>query len=54
MKHDHSKFILCPRDKGMSKRHVDICAKCRWKKRCRAYKTYVQPYLPMAFFTKKA
>jgi hypothetical protein len=52
MKHDQSKFILCPKDKGLARRHVEICAKCRRKKKCRAYKSYIEPCFPLAFFSK--
>ncbi|MEW6664044.1 MAG: hypothetical protein AB1512_02330 [Thermodesulfobacteriota bacterium] len=44
-----SNFIVCPKSKNLSRRHVDVCRTCRGSKKCKAYQEYLQPLLPLRF-----
>ena len=46
MKREKSEiYILCPR-KGNPRKHINVCQKCRYLKKCKAYQRYLQPELP--------
>ena len=47
--HHADPYIVCYKSKGQSKKHVAVCKRCRYKKRCRAYQLYWQPELPLTF-----
>jgi hypothetical protein len=44
--HHADPYILCTRLKGNPKKHIAVCHKCKWNKKCRAFKLYWQPELP--------
>ncbi len=47
-----TKFIVCSRYKNIPRKHVEVCRRCRWNGKCGAYQEYLQPYLPLHFFSK--
>ena len=38
-------YILCKK-KGKPRKHIDVCWKCRYREKCKAYHGYMQPELP--------
>jgi hypothetical protein len=44
--HHADPYILCTRYKGNPKKHIAVCHKCKWNRKCRAFKLYWQPELP--------
>ncbi|MCG6910013.1 MAG: hypothetical protein LJE94_07815 [Deltaproteobacteria bacterium] len=47
--HHADPYIVCHRNKGRSKKHIAVCQRCRWRKKCRAFRLYWQPELPFTF-----
>lgn len=41
-------YILCSK-KGNPRKHINVCRKCRYRKKCKAYQRYIQPELPFVF-----
>ena len=42
-------YVTCAKNKGKPRKHIAVCNRCRWKKKCRAYQLYWQPELPFVF-----
>jgi len=33
-------YLICRRGKGQQKKHIAVCARCRWQSNCESYQTY--------------
>ncbi len=39
------KYVVCPKTKGLQKKHIAICEKCNIRKNCHPYQEYFQAYI---------
>jgi len=46
-------YLTCPRYKGRPKKHLSVCRKCPWNRKCIAYQRHLQPELPFKWGSEK-
>jgi len=46
-------YLTCPRYKGRPKKHISVCRKCPWNRKCIAYQRHLQPELPFKWGSEK-
>ena len=46
-------YLTCPRLKGQPKKHITVCHKCRYRKKCQPYRNHCQVQLPFSFASER-
>lgn len=52
-KNSTNSYLTCPRLKGQPKKHITVCHKCRYRKKCVAYRNHCQMGIPFTFSSER-